>query len=229
MRVAIIPARGGSKRIPHKNIRVFCGQPMISWSIQAAMNSELFDQIIVSTDDEGIARESEKCGASVPFIRPAALSDDLTGIKAVVAHSIRELESAGQIPEFVCCIFATAPFIHQDDLIAAWEKMKDVTVDFSFPVARYAAPIQRAIRIDESGRSGMFNPNAFHCRSQDLEPAYHDAGQFYWGRSQAWLGENVMFSKISQPIIIPSYRVQDIDSEEDWTRAEIMFQAIHGT
>jgi pseudaminic acid cytidylyltransferase len=227
MKIAVIPARGGSKRIPHKNIRSFCGQPMIAWSIQIAQKSGLFDKIIVSTDDQEIATQAIHFGALVPFIRPSKLSNDTTGIKPVIAHTIRELDKCGESAQFVCCIFATAPFICQNDLSSALNELNDDSIDFSFPVARFTAPIQRAIKIDETGRAGMFNPEAFLHRSQDLEPAYHDAGQFYWGKSHAWLNDGVMFSSISRPIVIPSYRVQDIDSEEDWTRAEIMFKAIH--
>ena len=223
MNVAIIPARGGSKRVPRKNIRQFCGQPMIAWSIQAAIKSKLFDQVFVSTDDLEIANESKKFGAQIPFLRPAELSDDNTVITSVISHAINELTNQGLIIDKVCCIFATAPLIHQSDLITCLNKLNDDRILFSFPVTNYPAPIQRAIKINSNGLASMFNPNAFNSRSQDLEPAFYDAGQFYWGKSKSWLNNKYIFSEISSPLIIPSYRVQDIDSEDDWIRAEMIF------
>ena len=229
MKIAVIPARGGSKRIAKKNIKLFCGQPIITWSINAAIESQLFDEIIISTDDVEIADIAKGLGASVPFIRPEEISGDHTPIKEVVTHAIKAFTIENQEPELVCCIFATAPFIQQSDLKLALVKMQDENTSFSFPIARFSAPIQRAIKLDVVGHAGMFTPEAFSSRSQDLEPAYFDAGQFYWGRTQAWLQPNVMFSKISSPIIIPNYRVQDIDTEDDWTRAEYLFKALHAS
>jgi len=229
MKIAIIPARAGSKRIPRKNIRLFGGQPMISWSIKAAQDSGLFDEIIISTDDVEIADIAKDLGASVPFIRPEEISGDHTPIKEVVTHAIKAFTAENQEPELVCCIFATAPFIQQSDLISALDKVQDENTSFSFPIARFSASIQRAIKLDDAGHAGMFTPEAFNSRSQDLEPAYFDAGQFYWGRTQAWLQPHVMFSDISSPIVIPAFRVQDIDSEDDWTRAEYLFKALHAS
>jgi N-acylneuraminate cytidylyltransferase len=223
MRVALIPARGGSKRIPRKNIKVFAGKPMLAWSIQAALTSELFDQVIVSTDDDEIANEAKAQGAQVPFIRPSDLSDDYTGSTAVIAHAIRWLQTQGLSPELVCCIYATAPFIRSEDLKRSLEALTETKSDYAFAITSYAFPIQRAIKLNEQGRIEMFQPENFNTRSQDLDEAYHDAGQFYWGRAQAWLTDKPMFSKDSVPIILPRSRVQDIDTPEDWERAEQMF------
>lgn len=226
MRLAVIPARGGSKRIPRKNIKVFCGQPMVSWSIEAALQSDCFDHIIVSTDDLEIAAVAMQCGAQVPFMRPAALSDDHTGTTAVIAHAIEWFAAQGQPPAEVCCLYATAPFVTAADLSLGLKVLTDTGADYAFSVTSYAFPIQRAIRITDTGRVGMFNPENFNTRSQDLEEAYHDAGQFYWGQADAWLQNKMIFSAASAPVQLPRHRVQDIDTPEDWLRAEWLFKAL---
>lgn len=226
MKLAVIPARGGSKRIPRKNIKLFCGKPMIAWSIEAAQQSGCFDQIVVSTDDAEIAEVARQCGAQVPFMRPAALSDDHTGTTAVIAHAIDWLSEQGQQPDQVCCIYATAPFLSADDLRRGLDVLTTTGSDYAFSVTSYAFPIQRAIRLNETGRVEMFNPEHFNTRSQDLEEAYHDAGQFYWGRADAWQQGRLMFSPVSVPVMLPRHRVQDIDTPEDWVRAEWMFKAL---
>lgn len=226
MKVAIIPARGGSKRIPRKNIKSFCGRPMIAWSIEAAQQSGCFDQIIVSTDDAEIAEVARQFGAAVPFIRPMALSDDHTGTIPVIRHAIDWLNSQEQAVEYACCLYATAPFVSVEDIRRGLEVIQGNDCDYAFSVTSYAFPIQRAIRISEQGRIDMFNPEHFNTRSQDLEEAFHDAGQFYWGRADAWLQGRTIFSPSSVPILLPRHRVQDIDTSEDWTRAEWMFKAM---
>lgn len=226
MNVAIIPARGGSKRIPRKNIKLFNGMPMISWSIMAALESKCFDKVIVSTDDEEIADVARQYGAEAPFLRPPELADDNAGTMPVIAHAINYLENAGEILDLVCCIYATAPFIRSQDLQVGLERMKDGDFKFAFAVTSFSFPIQRAFRIDPAVGIEMFQPEQFHTRSQDLVPAYHDAGQFYFGRAQAWLDGDMVFSKNSSPIILPRYRVQDIDDEEDWINAELMMEAL---
>ena len=226
MRLAVIPARGGSKRIPRKNIKLFCGKPMITWSIEAALQSGCFDQIVVSTDDAEIAEIARQCGAQVPFMRPAELSDDHTGTTAVMAHAIDWLTVQGQTPAQVCCLYATAPFVSADDLRRGLTVLTDTGSDYAFAVTSYAFPIQRAIRITPAGRVEMFNAEHFNTRSQDLEEAYHDAGQFYWGRAAAWLQGQMIFSPAAAPVMLPRHRVQDIDTPEDWTRAEWMFKAL---
>ena len=226
MKLAIIPARGGSKRIPRKNIKPFCGKPMIAWSIEAALESGCFDRIIVSTDDEEIAEVARQYGAEVPFLRPLELSDDHTGTIPVIRHAIETINSQGRAVEQACCLYATAPFIRAEDLRRGLEILQGSGGDYAFSVTSYAFPIQRAIRLTPEGRVEMFNPEHFSTRSQDLEEAYHDAGQFYWGRADAWLQGKMIFSPASLPVMLPRHRVQDIDTPEDWVRAEWLFKAM---
>lgn len=223
MKVAVIPARGGSKRIPRKNIKEFHGKPMIGWSIEAARESGIFDRIIVSTDAPEITVIAKSLGAEVPFMRPAELSDDHTGTSAVIAHAIGWLRSQGIQPDLLCCIYATAPFISPDDIQRGLKLLEENGADFAFSVTSYAFPIQRAIRRTPAGRIEMFHPEHAATRSQDLEDAYHDAGQFYWGRADAWCSGVPIFGPHSVPVMIPRSRVQDIDTQEDWKIAEKMF------
>jgi len=224
--LALIPARGGSKRIPRKNIRPFRGRPMIAWSIEAARAAGCFDRIMVSTDDEEIAAVARSHGAEVPFLRPAHLADDQTFTQAVVQHAIHWCEQHGIATKAVCCLFPTAPFVQPADLAAGAELLQRVpTGSFVFTATSFPFPIQRAIRIDAAGRSVMFQPEHFNTRSQDLEEAFHDAGQFYWARREAWESSRSIFDD-GLPIILPRWRVQDIDTEEDWMQAELMHQLI---
>ena len=226
MRLAVIPARGGSKRIPRKNIKPFGGLPMIAWSIRAAIDSQCFDRIIVSTDDDEIAAVAQEHGAEVPFVRPAHLSDDHTGTIPVIAHAIDWQDQHDQAATEVCCIYATAPFIQAADLQRGLQVLHSTGADYAFTVTSYAFPIQRAIRITAEQRVDMFQPEHFNTRSQDLPEAWHDAGQFYWGQAQAWLAAKPLFSKGSAPVALPRHRVQDIDTPEDWERAEWLFKAM---
>jgi len=225
MKLAVIPARGGSKRIPRKNIRTFGGLPMIAWSIRAAIQSQCFDRIIVSTDDAEIAQVALTHGAEVPFIRPAELSDDHTGTIPVMAHAIQWQNAQGAPVDNVCCIYATAPFLQGSDLRHGLQILQSAGAHYAFSVTSYAFPIQRAIRITDQGRVEMFQPEHFNTRSQDLEEGWHDAGQFYWGNALAWLEHRPLFSHDSAPVVLPRHRVQDIDTVEDWERAEWMFKA----
>lgn len=225
-RVAVIPARGGSKRIPRKNVKPFCGKPMIAWSIEAALASGCFDRVIVSTDDDEIAEAAAAWGAEVPFRRPAALSDDHTGTIPVIAHAIHWLRDEGQAPGAVCCLYATAPFVQAEDLRSGLSALQQEDADYAFSVTSYAFPIQRALRITADGHVAMFQPEHFSTRSQDLEEAYHDAGQFYWGRADAWCAGTPIFSERAVPVILPRHRVQDIDTLEDWQRAEWLLRAL---
>lgn len=226
MNIAVIPARGGSKRIPRKNIKEFCGKPMIAWSIEVAEKSNCFERIIVSTDDDEIATVALGCGAEVPFSRPEALSDDYVGTTAVVSHAVKWLIEHREQFENVCCLYATAPFVRSVDLQRGLEILQAQECDYAFSVTSYPFPIQRAVRVTQGQRVEMFQPEHFMTRSQDLEEAYHDAGQFYWGTTQAWLDENPLFSNHSVPVLLPRYRVQDIDTPEDWQRAEWLFKAL---
>lgn len=227
MKIAIIPARGGSKRIPRKNIKDFCGKPMIAWSIEAAKASGLFDRIIVSTDDDEIAEVAKQWGAEVPFKRPAELSNDYAGTTAVIAHATQWALDQGLEVEAVCCIYATAPFVQVDDLQRGREAIESGDWAYAFTVTDYAAPIFRSFKRTPDGGIEMFFPEHFSTRSQDLPSALHDAGQFYWGRPSAWIESKRVFDRHSTPIVIPRWRVQDIDNEEDWLRAEILATVIN--
>lgn len=223
--VAIIPARGGSKRIPRKNIKLFHGQPLIAYSIQTAIDSNLFDKIIVTTDDEEIAEIAKKYGADIPFIRPKELSDDFTGTGDVVDHALGWLKDHGEKYDYVCTIYATAPLLQSQYLVEGYEKLKSSDAANAFSVTSMPFPIQRTFKITETGRCTMFWPENYHTRSQDLEEAYQDAGQFYWKKLHP-SSDEIMFGKDSIPIILPRYLVQDIDTLEDWERAEIMFNVV---
>lgn len=227
MKLAIIPARGGSKRIARKNIKLFHGQPLLAYSIAAAKASGEFDRIIVSTDDAEIASLAESLGAEVPFIRPAHLSGDHTATIDVIQHAIQTLQDQGHCFDFVCCIYATAPFLQASFLSQGLQHLINCpSASYAFSVTTFAFPVQRAICLDESGRVGALYPEFRNTRSQDLPEALHDAGQFYWGRCDAWLRGDAIFSACSLPVRLPRYLVQDIDSPEDWQVAEHMFAAI---
>ena len=226
MKLAVIPARGGSKRIPRKNIKPFAGKPIIAYSIEAAKKSGLFDHIIVSTDDDEIASVATQFGAKVPFIRPAELSGDHTGTMDVIIHAIEAFTQESMPPEYTCCIYATAPFLLPEFLREGFTKLNSSDALYAFSVNEFSFPIQRALRIHANGRLDAMQPEHRQTRSQDLERAYHDAGQFYWGRSEAFLEEAPLFSPCSIPVVLPSHRVQDIDTPSDWTRAEYLYQAI---
>jgi N-acylneuraminate cytidylyltransferase len=228
MRVAIIPARGGSKRIPRKNLRDFCGRPIIGWSIATALSSGLFDKVIVSTDDEEIAGVATSLGALVPFRRPAALSDDHAGTLAVVRHAIQACRELGWHPHLACCLYATAPFVEAADLQRGLDALADPALLYAFSATSFAFPVQRAIRIDGHGRVSPVWPENIPRRSQDLESLYHDAGQFYWGRADAFAQELPLFAPHAAAVLMPRHRVQDIDDEEDWVRAEWLFRAWKG-
>ena len=225
MKIAVIPARGGSKRIPRKNIRDFCGKPMIAWSIEAARISGLFDHIIVSTDDAEIAQVAKQWGAEVPFMRPAELSDDHAGTTEVIAHATQWALNQNSDLDAVCCIYATAPFIQVDDLKRGLAALESGDWAYAFTVTDFAAPIFRSFKQTAEGGIEMFYPEHFLTRSQDLPVALHDAGQFYWGRPSAWIDGKRVFDRGSIPVVIPRWRVQDIDTMEDWLRAELMFRA----
>ncbi len=221
--IAVIPARGGSKRIPRKNIRYFCGKPILAYSIQAAKESGLFDRIIVSTDSDEIARVALEYGAEVPFMRPSELSDDYTGTNAVVKHCIKWLLDAGENIDTVCCIYATAPLLQPYYLKKGFDILKNHRCAYAFSVTSFPFPIQRSVRIRPDGRVEPIFPEYVPKRSQDLEEAYHDAGQFYWGSPDSFLEDIPIFSSDSMSVVLPRYLVQDIDTDEDWQQAEAMY------
>jgi N-acylneuraminate cytidylyltransferase len=227
VRIAVIPARGGSKRIPRKNINEFCGKPMIAWSIEAAIDCKCFDSVIVSTDDDEIAHVARAYGADVPFVRPAELSDDHSGTIEVIAHSVQWHNQCNPQATDVCCIYATAPFLLPQDLRRGLEILHSTDAQYAFAVTNYAFPIQRAIRITPEQRVQMFQPEHLNTRSQDLTEAWHDAAQFYWGKANAWLAMLPLFGTEAAPVLLPRERVQDIDTPEDWKRAELMFKCFN--
>lgn len=226
MRVAIIPARGGSKRIPRKNVREFAGRPMIAWSIDAVRRSGCFDRIVVSTDDDAVAAVAEAWGAEVPFRRPAELSDDRATTLPVVAHAVRWLRDAGSDVAVACCVYATAPMLRPDDLARGAALVAADGVDYAFACTTFPFPVHRALRLDAAGRLEMLFPEHERTRSQDLPEVFHDAGQFYWGRAEAWLEGRPVYGPRSVPVMIPRERVQDIDTPEDWARAEVLHRVL---
>ena len=225
MKIAIIPARGGSKRIPKKNIKEFSGRPIIAWSIEAAKMCKMFDRIIVSTDDYEIAAIAKQLGADVPFMRPKHLADDYTGTSAVVKDVIQNIHKNGEHVSYVCCIYATAPFISSKYLIKAYQDLINQNKSYAFSVTTYSFPVKRSFVINQSNVIENLFPDMTLSRSQDLQEVYHDAGQFYWGLADAFLNDLPVFSRHSIPIILPRYLVQDIDTIEDWKQAELMFES----
>jgi pseudaminic acid cytidylyltransferase len=226
VRIAVIPARGGSKRIPRKNIRLFCGKPIMAYSIDAARQTGLFGQIVVSTDDEEIASIAQACGATTPFMRPKAIADDFTGTNAVVKHAIGWFNEQGHDVTHACCIYATAPLIQSRFIQEGYHTLVGSDAAFAFSVTSYAFPIQRALRLTSDGRVDAMYPEHRMTRSQDLEPAYHDAAQFYWGTARAFLEDAPLFSSRSAGVVLPRFLVQDIDTPEDWEQAEFMYRIV---
>lgn len=226
MNIAVIPARGGSKRIPRKNIKMFCGRAIIAWSIEAARESGLFEQIVVSTDDEEIAGVAESYGAEAPFRRPPDLSDDYTGTTEVIAHAVQWMLAEDWPVANVCCIYPTAPFVRASDLVAGLEKLHAGNWKYCFTATEYPSPIFRSIRENAAGGVEMFFPEHFKTRSQDLPRALHDAGQFYWGTAQSWKEQAPLFAITSTLVELPRWRVHDIDTQEDWERAELVWNAL---
>ncbi len=223
--IAIIPARGGSKRIARKNIKNFFGKPLIAYSITTAIESKLFNKVIVSTDDEEIARIAKEYGAEVPYLRSASLSDDFTGTAEVIEDMLRFLKESNEEYDYVCTIYATAPFLQIKYLTQGFKELHESDAVNAFSSTTMPFPIQRSFKIDDNGRCEMFTPEHYNTRSQDLEESYQDAGQFYFSKLSQKSTE-VMFSTDSIPIILPRYLVQDIDTLEDWKRAEYMYESI---
>jgi len=223
--VAIIPARGGSKRIPKKNIKDFHGKPLIAYSIEVALKSKLFDRVIVSTDDEKIATIAKEYGADVPFLRPKELSDDFTGTEDVINHTLDYLRKNNELYDYACTIYATAPLLQAKYLREGFKELKKSDAVNAFSATSMPFPIQRTFKLNDNGRCEMFTPEHYMTRSQDLEEAYQDAGQFYWKKLNQNSNE-IMFGKDSIPVILPRHLVQDIDTLEDWRRAEIMYKVL---
>jgi pseudaminic acid cytidylyltransferase len=223
MKIAIIPARGGSKRIPRKNIKDFSGKPMIAWAILEAQKSQLFDHIIVSTDDDEIKQISEQHGATVPFIRPLNISDDNTPTVPVISHAVKEIDRLYQHVDYACCIYPCSPLLLAADLVDAYNLLKSSGKNFVYPVVEYPHSIFRSMRQSKEGKMEFIYPEYELTRTQDLEEAFHDSGQFYWGKAEAWRELKKMHSD-GIGMRIPAYRVVDIDTEDDWKRAELYFK-----
>ena len=224
MNICVIPARGGSKRIKKKNLKSFSGKPIILWSIEIAKAAKCFDKIIVSTDDYEIMNLVKNYGLEVPFNRPKKLSDDYVGILPVVSHAIKWEMKQNKKPSYVCCILATAPFIKLKELKLGLKILKNNSFDYTFAATNFSYPIHRSFKIKNNGKSQMLFPKHYNSRSQDLPSVYHDAGQFYWGRTDAWLTNKPIIGSNSYPILIPRKRAIDIDTIEDWLIAEEMFK-----
>lgn len=227
--LAVIPARGGSKRIPHKNIKNFCGRPIIAYSIEAAIESGLFEEVMVSTDSTVIARTAEEYGASVPFYRSKEASGDFATTSEVLLEVLEEYEKRGQHFEAVCCIYPAAPFVTPQRLSEAIELLKTKKADLVLPVAAFSYPPQRGLTYSEDGSVQMLYPQYMDTRSQDLEKIYHDCGQFYaFWTAGFWKNQNIMRGKIV-PIVISELEMQDIDQESDWKLAEIKYRMMKET
>jgi len=226
MRVAVIPARGGSKRIPMKNLRPFAGRPIIAYSVTAAIESGVFDRVVVSTDSEAVAATAEELGAEAPFLRPAELADDHTPTAPVIAHALQWLAGHGCQAEHACCIYATAPFLRPGDLRRGLEILTEHRVSSVVAVTTFAFPIFRAFTIADDGRLEMLWPEHELTRSNDLPEAFHDAGQFYWLEVESFLREPRLYRPDSLPVVLPRFLVQDIDTPEDWETAERMYLAL---
>lgn len=229
MIVALIPARGGSKRIPRKNIKSFLGKPMIAYTIAAAQESGVFDRIVVSTDDDEIAATARELGAETPFCRPAELANDYADTVSVVAHAVDWLTAYSTAPQAVCCLYATAPFLQSQFIRAGLKVLQSRKWDYVFAATTFPYPIFRAFALEQDGSLKMFQPEHFRTRSQDLPEAWHDAAQFYWGIADAWLEKRMIFGERSTVVKLPRWLVQDIDTVEDWNVAERLYQAIGAT
>lgn len=225
MNLAIIPARGGSKRIPRKNVKEFRGKPMIAWAIEAAKKSNLFDRIVVSSDDSEIIEVAKRWDAETPFVRPKEISDDMTPTVPVIAHAIDECHAMGWKADYVCCIYPGVPFLGADDLFGAHQVLLSSGANFVYPVTEYAHPIQRGMRQLANGQMQFIDSTNELTRTQDLEKTYHDAGQFYWGKAEAWSAHKKMHSD-GVGMVIPNWRVVDIDNLDDWKRAELLAAVI---
>ncbi|GAA5213905.1 pseudaminic acid cytidylyltransferase [Corallincola platygyrae] len=224
--VAVIPARGGSKRIPRKNIRPFAGLPMLAHGIKAAHESGLFDEVMVSTEDPEIAEVAKQCGAVIPFMRPTSLADDYTGTQAIMKQTLEAYGQQGRSFHHACCIYATNPFLKPEFLASGLLQLQKNATRYAFAITSFPFPVQRSLVLDSAGCVSPAHPEYTMTRSQDLEEHYHDAGQFYWGDSDAFLTDLPLYAPHSSGVIIPRHLVQDIDTEEDWTRAEFMYQAL---
>ncbi|MGL4827449.1 MAG: pseudaminic acid cytidylyltransferase [Vibrionaceae bacterium] len=226
MKIAIIPARGGSKRIKNKNIKLFNGKPIIAYSIAAAQLSGCFDKIFVSTDDPAIAGVAKQYGAQVPFLRPAALADDFATTADVMQHALMWCNEQSLRVEAACCIYATAPFLTPEALQEGNARLAEGDCEYVFAAAQFSSPIWRSFALDEQKRASMFFPEHLNTRSQDLPCAFFDAAQFYWGTARALLEKKPMFAAHAKAIVLPQTHVQDIDTMDDWLFAQALHRIV---
>jgi pseudaminic acid cytidylyltransferase len=224
--ICIIPARGGSKRIPRKNIKTFCGKPIISYSIEAALNSKLFDEVMVSTDDEEIASIAIQYGANVPFLRSDENSNDYASTIDVILEVLQNYQNMDKLFTHACCIYPTAPLIQIKNLKKAYHTLLNQNFETVFPITLFSFPILRALQVDEGNRVNMIWPENMTKRSQDLAPAYHDAGQFYWMKVSDIQQNKKLYTDYSGVVILNDLDVQDIDNEIDWVIAEMKYKLI---
>lgn len=224
--LCIIPARGGSKRIPRKNIKPFMGKPIIAYSIDAALKSGVFDEVMVSTDDEEIAGVARQHGASVPFFRSAETANDYATTVDVLLEVIETYKQQGKVFDTICCLYSTAPFVTSDRLKEAYAKISD-NVDACFTMVEYSYPVQRSLRINENGRVEMRHPEHLKSRTQDLEKVYHDAGQFYYVKTKTLIEEKTVWCKKTAPLVLSELEVQDLDTLTDWQLAEMKYELLH--
>ena len=226
--IAIIPARGGSKRIPRKNIKLFCGIPIIQYSIEVALNSNLFDNVVVSTEDEEIAEISKKSGANVPFLRSEENASDLAGTAPVINEVINEFNKTGLNYDIACCIYPTAPFVNKNILVNSYNLFNEFNCDSVFPILRYTYPIQRALKLNARNKVELIWPENYTKRSQELEPCFHDAGLFYWINTDFIKESNALYGPDSMGYELSNLHALDIDNQEDWNLAEIKYKLMHG-
>jgi pseudaminic acid cytidylyltransferase len=226
--LGVVPARGGSMRIPRKNLKNFCGKPILAYSIEAMISANIFDDVMVSTEDEEIANLAVQYGASVPFFRPSELADATTGLAAVLLDVISTYRQTGKDIGTVCCVLPTAPLITVEDLQNSWQIIsKKTSYDAVISITRFSYPIQRALELNEEGILRMIDDRFYRCRTQDLEPRYHDAGQLYWIKADVLRRERTLFPKRSYGYVLPEFMVQDIDTDEDWKLAEHKYKSLH--
>ncbi len=225
--IAIIPARGGSKRIPRKNIKNFLGKPVISYSIEAALQSGLFEEVMVSTDDKEIAEIAKSYGASVPFLRSPKTADDFATVSEVIEEVLQKYTAELQRNyDYVCCLFATAPLVSAEDLRKAFAQLEQSEFDGIFPVVPFPAPIQRALHF-QGNKIRMIYPENLNKRSQDLAPAYYDAGQYYWIKTDIFLKEKKLWTDNVTAIVTDELKAQDIDNPSDWKLAEMKYKLLN--
>lgn len=222
--LCIIPARGGSKRIPRKNVKPFLGKPILAYSIEAALHCGLFDEVMVSTDDEKIAETARHYGAEVPFMRSAQAASDFATTADVLKEVLMQYGNQGRFFDFFCCIYATAPLIQSQDLVAAYERLRESDFTCVYPVVPFSYPIWRCLDLAEDGSMARHWPEFENSRSQDLPKVYHDTGTFYWYKTREWMAGDFRLGGIE----VSEMTIQDIDTETDWKLAEMKYRILYG-